>query len=215
LSDLIGFTYPNWDADDAVDDFMRHMENTAAAFGNEDILVTVALDGENAWEYYRNDGHDFLELLYEKLSASDFVKVVTPGEYFKIHPPVSEIKRLAAGSWIYGEFSKWINNPYKNKGWEYLAVVRHEMQDMLKRGEDVRSWPGNSCTYARAAIGIGGSAKTIPDTSTVCTGAYVQSLYVIGQARAALSVSPDHSLEAMGQSTLCSRNFFVLSTKWT
>jgi len=137
LSDLIGFTYPNWDADDAVDDFMRHMENTAAAFGNEDILVTVALDGENAWEYYRNDGHDFLELLYEKLSASDFVKVVTPGEYFKIHPPVSEIKRLAAGSWIYGEFSKWINNPYKNKGWEYLAVVRHEMQDMLKRGEDV------------------------------------------------------------------------------
>lgn len=137
LSDLIGFTYPNWDAGDAVSDFMRHMKNIADAFRNEDILVTVALDGENAWEYYRNDGHDFLNLLYEKLSGSDFVRTVTPGGYFNLHPPVSGIKRLSAGSWINGDFSKWINSPYKNKGWEYLTLVRNEMRDMMKRGEPV------------------------------------------------------------------------------
>ena len=121
---MIGFTYPQWNAVDAVGDFMRHLENIATAFKGKDVLVSIALDGENAWEYYRNDGHEFLELLYGRLSEATFVKTVTPGEYLKQFPAKSQIKRLAAGSWIYGEFSKWINNPYKNKGWEYLAIAR-------------------------------------------------------------------------------------------
>jgi alpha-amylase/alpha-mannosidase (GH57 family) len=142
LSDLIGFTYPAWNAQDAVNDFMYHLENISKAFKGKDILVSVALDGENAWEYYRNDGHEFLEFLYERLSEAKFVKTVTPGEYLAQFPAKAQIKRLAAGSWIYGEFSKWINNPYKNKGWEYLAIARQELQKLIDAGVPVsdKAW---------------------------------------------------------------------------
>ncbi|MCK9594645.1 MAG: glycoside hydrolase family 57 protein [Candidatus Omnitrophica bacterium] len=135
LSDLIGFTYANWKAADAVEDFMKHLENTAEAFKGKDVLVTVAMDGENAWEYFANDGHDFLELLYRRLSEAKFLKTTTVNEYLNSHSTVKKIERLAAGSWIYGEFSKWINNPYKNKAWECLALARQEMERCKSEGK--------------------------------------------------------------------------------
>ncbi len=137
LSDLIGFVYPNWKAEDAVNDFMGHLENIYLAFREKDILVTIALDGENAWEYFTNDGHDFLELLYTRISKSRYIKAVTVNEYLKANPPKKEIYRLSAGSWIYGEFSKWINNPYKNHGWDYLAVARKELEEMVEQGKPI------------------------------------------------------------------------------
>ncbi|HNW39940.1 MAG TPA: glycoside hydrolase family 57 protein [Candidatus Omnitrophota bacterium] len=129
LSDLIGFVYHQMKEEDAVNNFMGHLENIHKAFKNKDILVTIALDGENAWEFFRNDGHDFLELFYQRISQSDFVKTTTVSEYLKLHPAQNNIKRLSAGSWIYGEFGKWIGNPYKVKAWEWLAHARKAMQE--------------------------------------------------------------------------------------
>jgi len=126
LSDLIGFVYHNWDADKAVSDFMKHLQNIAHSFKDKDILVCIAMDGENAWEYYRNDGHDFLELLYERISEAKFLKTTTIKEYLEAHPPDADIPRIAAGSWIFAEFSKWIGSPHKNLAWEYLAKARQE-----------------------------------------------------------------------------------------
>ena len=129
LSDLIGFSYSNMKETDAVNNFMGHLENISKAFstkgGNdEDVLITIAMDGENAWEYFRNDGHDFLELLYKRITESEFIKTTTISEYLKLNPPKRMIKRLSAGSWIYGEFGKWIGNPHKTKAWEWLAQAR-------------------------------------------------------------------------------------------
>jgi len=137
LSDLIGFNYPKWETKAAVEDFMKHLKNTAAAFKHEDILVTIAMDGENAWEYYRNDGHDFLEGLYLALSEADYVKTTTISEYLKLHPAEHNIPRLSAGSWIYGEFGKWIGNPQKVKAWEYLTIARKELKELSEKGEYV------------------------------------------------------------------------------
>lgn len=137
LSDLIGFSYHHWETKAAVDDFLKHLKNTSDAFGSKDILVTIAMDGENAWEYYPNDGHDFLELLYARLSEADFLKTVTISEYLKMHPAKHEIKRLSAGSWIYGEFGKWIGNFHKVKAWEYLAEARKKLQELIDKGEQI------------------------------------------------------------------------------
>ncbi len=128
LSDLIGFVYYSWSAKDAVNDFMKHLENIYLAFKEKDILVTVAMDGENAWEYFANDGHDFLETLYQRLSETSFLKTVTVSEYLAMQPGQSEIKRLATGSWIYANFDKWMGNPYKAKAWEWLALAREELE---------------------------------------------------------------------------------------
>jgi alpha-amylase/alpha-mannosidase (GH57 family) len=127
LSDLIGFVYHKWKTEVAVNDFMKHLEIIHQGLKNQDILVTIAMDGENAWEYYPDDGHGFLELLYEKLSQSKIIKTVTVSEYLKKNYPQLEIKRLAAGSWIYAEFGKWIGNPQKLICWEWLAKARKEL----------------------------------------------------------------------------------------
>jgi alpha-amylase/alpha-mannosidase (GH57 family) len=128
LSDLIGFNYHGMKETDAVNNFMGHLENIDKAFKGKNTLVTIAMDGENAWEFFRNDGHDFLELLYQRISESDFVKTTTIGEYLKLNPAKTEIKRLSAGSWIYGEFGKWIGNPSKVKCWEWLTDARKALE---------------------------------------------------------------------------------------
>jgi len=130
LADLISFVYHSYKTETAVDDFMQHLENISTAFKKQDILVTMAMDGENAWEYYSNDGHDFLDLLYQKISEAKFIKTTTISDYLKTHPAESEIKRLAAGSWIYADFGKWIGNPYKVKAWEWLAKAREELESV-------------------------------------------------------------------------------------
>lgn len=130
LSDLLGFVYHSWRAEDAVNDLMKHLKNISQAFSDQDILVTIAMDGENAWEYYANDGHDFLESLYKRLSEADFLKTTTIKDYLALHPPKSEIKHLAAGSWIYAQFGKWIGNPAKVAAWECLAKAREEFESL-------------------------------------------------------------------------------------
>ncbi|MFA5062474.1 MAG: glycoside hydrolase family 57 protein [Candidatus Omnitrophota bacterium] len=133
LSDLIGFVYHSWKAENAVADFMQHLDNINKAFKNEDVLVTIAMDGENAWEYYTNDGHDFLELLYQRLCDSNTIKVTTISEYLENHPAKSKIKHLSAGSWIYGNFNKWMGNYYKVKAWEWLLAARKELDEAGSR----------------------------------------------------------------------------------
>ncbi|MFH1397499.1 MAG: glycoside hydrolase family 57 protein [Candidatus Omnitrophota bacterium] len=137
LSDLLGFVYHSWKAEDAVKDFIAHLEKINSSFKGEDILVTIAMDGENAWEYYKNDGHDFLELLYQRLSDSENIKTMTISEYLKDHPAKHQIQRLAAGSWIYTEFGKWIGNPHKVKAWEWLALARQELEKSINSGADI------------------------------------------------------------------------------
>ena len=114
---------------------MKHLENIDKAFKGKDTLVTIAMDGENAWEFYRNDGRDFLELFYQHISESDFVKTTTISQYLKLNPPQKEIKRLSAGSWIYGEFGKWIGNPYKVKAWEWLVSARKAISKTKNPGD--------------------------------------------------------------------------------
>ena len=77
LSDLIGFEYSGMEAEAAADDFMARLEDIAdrldeLGYDNPDLppVVSVVLDGENAWESYENDGKDFLRALYTRISES-------------------------------------------------------------------------------------------------------------------------------------------------
>ena len=140
LSDLIGFSYSHMKEIDAVNNFMTHLENINKAFSakggrDKDILVTIALDGENAWEFFRNDGRDFLDLFYQRLSDCEFIKTTTIKEYLKLNPAKRVIKRLSAGSWIYGEFGKWMGNPHKVKAWEWLAQARQAIEKTKQPSE--------------------------------------------------------------------------------
>lgn len=130
LSDLIGFVYHGMTEHAAVADFIGHLHNILKVMKGRDCLVVVAMDGENAWEYYRNDGWDFLTHLYKCLSDDKQIQTVTVSEYLKQHPACDNIRRLGAGSWIYGNFNKWIGQDQKNRAWDYLVKARAELANL-------------------------------------------------------------------------------------
>ena len=125
LSDLIGFEYQQWDANDAAADFSQHVDNIAAYLGDEcgDHVVSVILDGENAWEYYPDNAFHFLGALYERLAANEQVRLLTFDEAIA-HCPPRPLPSLCPGSWVYGSFSTWIGEEDKNRAWELLIEAK-------------------------------------------------------------------------------------------
>jgi len=136
LSDAIGFVYSKWSPEDAVQDFLGNIKKIAESFNNnnnEPLLVSVILDGENCWEYYPNDGWDFLTKLYEKLNSDPEIETVLVSEYLNRFPPQKHLRRLFAGSWINGNFAIWIGHQQDNLAWEYLAKTRNFLLDYIDR----------------------------------------------------------------------------------
>ena len=82
LSDLIGFEYSRWFGKDAALHFVAQLEAIAQqAPEGETPLVSVILDGENAWEYYPYNGHHFLEDLYSALEEHPEIRTTTYSGY--------------------------------------------------------------------------------------------------------------------------------------
>ncbi|MBI5548212.1 MAG: glycoside hydrolase [Deltaproteobacteria bacterium] len=131
LSDLIGFSYAKSPPNDAVDDLFKHLDTIAnAAEPGEVPFVTIALDGENAWEHYPHSGRDFLRTLYRRLGAHEGgIEPVTPTAFFAQHPPRERIDEIHTGSWIDSNFRIWIGHPEDNQGWTYLRDARRAVAD--------------------------------------------------------------------------------------
>jgi alpha-amylase/alpha-mannosidase (GH57 family) len=142
LSDLIGFTYSDWHADDAVSNLIEHLENIAASTREQDNpLVSIILDGENAWEHFPENGYYFLNTLYKRLAAHPDIRMTTFSDYLKNSHKLPRIKKLVSGSWVYGTFSTWIGDKDKNRGWEMLGDAKEvfdvTMQENNLSGEQI------------------------------------------------------------------------------
>ena len=125
LSDLIGFNYSDWHADDAVANMLGHMENIAdACEGRDGAVVSIILDGENAWEYYPENAYYFLAALYRGLAEHPRLNLTTYAEILKHKPDTTHLPRLVAGSWVYGTFSTWIGDVDKNRAWDMLGDAK-------------------------------------------------------------------------------------------
>ncbi len=135
LSDLIGFEYRRWHGRDAAADFVNRLR--AIRQGVKDghsAVVTVILDGENAWEYYPYNGYYFLEDLYRLLEADPELRTTTFSDYLDRQPHAAEtLAGLEAGSWVYGSFSTWIGESAKNKAWDLLCAAK-QTYDMVIAG---------------------------------------------------------------------------------
>ncbi len=102
MSDLIGFTYGSMNPEQAARDLIGHLEAIARKLkhrqkNHQQILekpwlVTIALDGENCWEFYEQDGKLFLESLYERLAHQSQIKLVTVSEFIEQFPPTKTIE---------------------------------------------------------------------------------------------------------------------------
>ena len=145
LSDRIGFEYQNWHGSDAAANFIGELECIAAeAPKDERPLVSVILDGENAWEHYPYNAYFFLSALYKALEAHPSIHPTTFDAFLLAcsnrngaaaagPPPAAmhRLERLVAGSWVYGNFSTWIGSGDKNRAWDLLCTAKQSL-DLVK-----------------------------------------------------------------------------------
>ena len=128
LSDLIGFEYSKWFGRDAAENFVQRLEKIANdAPPEENRIVSVILDGENAWESYPYNGYYFLDDLYTLLESHPGINPTTYRNYLTTPEHVDSstmLPVLAAGSWVYGTFSTWIGDPEKNRAWDLLCAAK-------------------------------------------------------------------------------------------
>ncbi|MBF0506417.1 MAG: glycoside hydrolase [Nitrospirae bacterium] len=149
LSDLIGFSYSGWKAEKAVEDFMGKLAGIRNMLpGDRDYIVPVILDGENAWEYFANDGHDFLAGLYRALSNDDRFRTVTVSDFIAAHGPGDTLSRLHAGSWINANFAIWLGHEEDNLAWDYLSQTRDDLEAFSKANPDMDLSEAWTAVYA-------------------------------------------------------------------
>ncbi len=142
LSDLIGFTYSAMTPKQAVRDLVGHLQSIHRMHRQrqpeQPWLVTIALDGENCWEFYEQDGKPFLEQLYQTLTQEPHIQLVTVSEFLDKYPVTATIptNQLHSGSWVDGSFTTWIGDPVKNRAWDYLARARQVLANHPEATEE-------------------------------------------------------------------------------
>lgn len=145
LSDAIGFRYAAVAPGIAALDFLQQLRSRFLPLENEERLVSVILDGENAWGSYEQSGRGFFDALYRAISSDLEIGTVTFSEYLdgnpergvKPHPLAGQerVCDLAHASWIdeFGsrpgnDLGTWIGEPEENAAWDLLRRARETFQ---------------------------------------------------------------------------------------
>jgi len=137
LSDLIGFEYSKWHGRDAAGHFMAELERIAAAApAGSPPLVSVILDGENAWEYYPYNGFYFLDDLYAELEAHPGIRTTTYRDVIGREGGTAfgSLDHVVAGSWVYGNLATWIGARDKNTAWDLLCDAKRNFDLVMASG---------------------------------------------------------------------------------
>lgn len=144
LSDKIGFEYAKMHSTEAVNDFVQALEHIQKTnHSHAAKVVSVILDGENAWEYYPYNGYYFLKELYAALANHPTIKMTTFSDivslyqskiYQKAHINAPQLPQVAAGSWVYGTFSTWIGSHDKNLAWDLLCEAKKTYDQVMAKG---------------------------------------------------------------------------------
>ena len=127
LSDLIGFEYSKWHGQDAAQHLVTELEAIQAATpAGERAVVSIIMDGENAWEHFPYNGHYFLEDLYTRLEDHPEIRTTTYAELLSRPdlPASDTLPVLTAGSWVFGNMSTWIGDKDKNRAWDLLCAAK-------------------------------------------------------------------------------------------
>lgn len=122
LSDLIGFSYSRWEAEKAAEDLIGRLVDIGKRFPG--ALVTVILDGENAWEHYPENGFAFLTGLYRRIAARPGLDLTLPSEALGRFRDPPLLSHVHPGSWINANYGIWVGHPEENVAWEQLERAR-------------------------------------------------------------------------------------------
>ena len=135
IPNLIGFEYPNYDSEAAANDLydrIKAVQSKLLSSPDEKHLLTIAMDGENCWENYLEDGITFLETLYGLIENDDTLETVLISDYIEQDCP-KPLNKISAGSGVNRNFKLWIDEPLKNLAWTYLKQVRDDFSAYVKQ----------------------------------------------------------------------------------
>jgi alpha-amylase/alpha-mannosidase (GH57 family) len=185
LSDAIGFQYASMKEEDSVAQFIGHVRAIRDGLSEPGVL-SIIMDGENAWEFYPGGGASFLSLMYDALVNEPGIRLATVSEALG-DVPALPLPAIRPGSWIDGDFKVWIGDREDNSSWGYLRATRDDwegftpdeqersyMSLMAAEGSDWNWWYGRDRTpevaaqfddlYRRHLINVYAQAgKTVPD----------------------------------------------------
>ncbi len=141
FSNLINFTYGNYDSKaSAIDMYekIKTIQEKLENSPNENHILTIALDGENCWETYADDGNQFLDTLYSLIETDESLNTTLVSDYIENNKP-KQIDNLKAGSWINSNFDLWIGEPSKNAAWLYFSSVYNDWKNYKENNSNNNS----------------------------------------------------------------------------
>lgn len=136
IHNLISFEYPHHNPIATANDLydrIKVMQSKILSSPDKDHLLTIALDGENCWENYFEDGSSFLKTLYTLITEDDTLETVLISEYIEQTKEHKLLPKIAAGSGFNRNFKLWIDEPVKDLAWTYLKRVRDDFSEFEKR----------------------------------------------------------------------------------
>ena len=138
LSDLIGLQYHEWEQKDAALDLITKLKHIRDSLSSYDkFIIPIILDGENAWENYKNDAADFLETFYESL-VKENIPTTTISKFLQENEVKNTLSSLFPGSWIGANFNMWIGQPEDYKAWQIVKNLRDTLVE--KKIKDRKIW---------------------------------------------------------------------------
>jgi hypothetical protein len=125
ISDLVGFVYSRMGAVAAAEDLHRRIR----AIGDREPLgrtatVSVILDGENAWEYYPENGRQFLREFYRRVQDDPEMRALTVSEAVETNASAPVMQEIFPASWINANFDVWIGHREDVRAWDLLRDAR-------------------------------------------------------------------------------------------
>jgi len=135
LPNLISFEYANHDPKVAAGDLydrIKVIQNKLQSSPDSNHLLTIAMDGENCWENYLEDGAVFLNKLYSYIEKDESLETVLISEYLEKEKKHRPLKKIHSGSWINKNFQLWVGEPVKNLAWTYLKQVKEDLVAFIK-----------------------------------------------------------------------------------
>jgi len=134
IPNLISFEYPNTDSKKAANDLydrIKVIQSKIFASPDNSHLLTIALDGENSWESYADDGSNFLREIYQLIENDNTLKTVLISDYIEQDKNIKKLSKIYSGSWINRNFQLWIGEPTKNQAWNALKKVRDDFMKFV------------------------------------------------------------------------------------
>jgi alpha-amylase/alpha-mannosidase (GH57 family) len=165
ISDLAGFVYSRMGAQAAADDLHRRIRLIGEREPHgRTATVSVILDGENAWEYYPENGRQFLREFYRRIEQDSEISALTMSEAMQAEPNQPALEGIFPASWINANFDVWIGHGEDVRAWDLLRDARDVYERAVERaGLKGKQLSAAGVTTAKRVSRKGAKGKAAPE----------------------------------------------------